>query len=249
MRFGIFGEIFNIEEFLFGFFLGLLVIWLLPKLKPILKVAFKWVREQITVAQENLTASTADPYIQDLIFRLDNNHLANPLFALRQILVAPRLLAPQPAVDPSVDDQQVDRYHTILPPLPDWNTLSGIYRTPSISIAELLNSRSNFLITGEIGTGKTTALASLMVRLTSRRLVAGVAGRLQRLVRLQTGSADVQCLQLTSYPRPQAICVNRHQRAGVVQSCPFASLANAGSIFSKHFASSSARSLRASIWW
>ncbi len=165
MRFGIFGEIFNIEEFLFGFFLGLLVIWLLPKLKPILKVAFKWVREQITVAQENLTASTADPYIQDLIFRLDNNHLANPLFALRQILVSPRLLAPQPAVDPSVDDQQVDRYHTILPPLPDWNTLSGIYRTPSISIAELLNSRSNFLITGEIGTGKTTALASLAFNL------------------------------------------------------------------------------------
>jgi HEAT repeat protein len=60
-----------------------------------------------------------------------------------------------------VDDQQIDRYHSILPPLPDWNTLSGIYRTPSISLKKILDTKSNILITGEIGSGKTTALTFL----------------------------------------------------------------------------------------
>jgi HEAT repeat protein len=100
---------------------------------------------------------------------LDNSHLANPLFSLRQIIVRPRLLAPKPAIDPGVDDQLVDRYHSILPTLPDWNTLSGIYRTPSISLTKVLDTKSNILITGEIGSGKSTALAYLAFEILQAR--------------------------------------------------------------------------------
>jgi hypothetical protein len=161
MAFGLFGARFDLLEFVFGFVLGVLVIWGGRRLKPVAKIAIKWVGEQFTAMRENVTASTADPYIRDLQFRLENNHLANPLFSLPQILIPPRLLLPKAGIDPTVDGQPVDRYHAIIPPLPDWNTLSGIYRTPSIPANRIFDISANVLITGEIGSGKSTALAYL----------------------------------------------------------------------------------------
>lgn len=172
MAFGLFGTRFDLEEFIFGFALGIFTIWAIRRLRPVSKITLIWIREQIVALQENLTASTADPYIQDLVFRLDNHHLANPLFPLRQIIVPPRLIAPHPPTDPSTADQQIDRYHTILAPLPDWNTLSGIYRTPSIPVMSILETDANFLITGDLGAGKTTALSFMalsMIQQESRR--------------------------------------------------------------------------------
>jgi len=172
MTYGLFGTRFDLEEFIFGFALGIFIIWVVLRLRPVSKIAFVWIREQIGALQENLTASTADPYIQDLVFRLDNHHLANPLFPLRQIIVAPRLIAPCPATDPSSEDQQIDRYHSIFPPLPDWNTLSGIYQSPSIPVMSILETDANFLITGDLGTGKTTALSFMalsMIQQETRR--------------------------------------------------------------------------------
>lgn len=172
MTFGLFGTRFDLEEFIFGFALGIFTIWAIRRLIPVSKIAFIWIREQTVALQENLAASTADPYIQDLVFRLDNHHLANPLFPLRQIMVAPRLIAPCPATDPTSEDQQIDRYHSIFPPLPDWNTLSGIYQSPSIPVVSILETDANFLITGDLGTGKTTALSFMalsMIQKETRR--------------------------------------------------------------------------------
>lgn len=161
MRFGLFGERFDAPEFLLGLFLGLFAYWILRRTRPILEVVFKFLKARFQTLRENLAASTAEPYFQDLLFRIDNRHLANPLFPLRQVIVPPKLLIPQPGFDPRTAQDKDGVYPSVLPALPEWNTLAGIYELPSIEVDELLGTDANVMITGELGSGKTTALAFL----------------------------------------------------------------------------------------
>jgi HEAT repeat protein len=165
MTFGLFGSRFDTPEFIFGFFLGLFTLWIIRRIFPILIVAFKWSASQLATWRENLAASTAEPYFQDLLFRIDNLHLANPLFPLRQVIITPRLLIPQTAVDPFSASETTNQYSSVLPSLSDWNTLAGIYQLPSIKIEELLNTDASVLITGDLGSGKSTALAYLALKI------------------------------------------------------------------------------------
>ena len=157
----IFGIRFDKEEFLFGFFLGLFVYWIMRRFRPLLSLAYKWSASQFSTFRENLAASTAEPYIQDLLFRLDSLHLANPLFSLRRVILAPQILINKPPTDPLNLLETENRYHSIMPTYADWNILSAIYKTPSMPIKHLLETDMHVLITGDFGAGKTTALAYL----------------------------------------------------------------------------------------
>jgi len=161
MPFGLFGARFDQAEFLFGLFLGLLIYWLIHRTRPVLISIFKWVRERIKTFLETFSPSSEEPYHVEIQHRLDNYHLANPLFPLRSILIPPAMLIPPQETNPLEDEPHDDQLQKIIPALPDWNVLEAIYNTPTMPITYLLQSEANVLITGELGAGKTTALAYL----------------------------------------------------------------------------------------
>jgi len=168
MPFGIFGGRFDVHEFIFGFILGFLFYLLVRRSKPALKTILEWLRNRARAIIESLTSSSEEPYYQELKYQLDCLHLANPLFPFSQIIIPPRILLPPPPTDPVQAEESEDLYYSILPALPDWNALESLYQSPSILVTHLLDSGENVLITGELGSGKTSALAYLAFTCMSR---------------------------------------------------------------------------------
>ncbi|NIM94351.1 MAG: hypothetical protein GTO18_11675 [Anaerolineales bacterium] len=163
MPFGVFGIQFDLPEFFLGILLGIIITVLILRARPIVKFAREWISTGGKTVKLALTAPNDERYRQDLLFRLDNLHLTNNIFSLRQILIPPRLLVMRPATDPLEEDAHFDRYYSVLPTLPDWNTLAASFQPPSIQLSYLLKSNSNVLITGALGSGKSIALAYIAI--------------------------------------------------------------------------------------
>jgi HEAT repeat protein len=168
MPFGIFGARFDVQEFILGLILGFLLFSLVRRSKPVFRTFLEWIRNHGEAVIESLTSSSEEPYFQELEYQLDCIHLANPLFPFRQIIIPPRILLPPEAADPLEQEQSEDLYPMILPALPDWNALESIYQPPSLPITHLIDSGENVLITGELGSGKTSALIFLAYHCISR---------------------------------------------------------------------------------
>jgi len=161
MPFGIFGARFDVQEFILGLVLGFVLYTLVRRSKPAFLTFIEWIRNRGEAVIESFTSSSEEPYFQELHYQLDSSHLANPLFPFRQIIIAPRILLPPQPTDPMVEEQSEELYPMILPSLPDWNALESVYQPPSLPITRLLDSGDNVLLTGELGSGKTSALIYL----------------------------------------------------------------------------------------
>src|SRR4030067_549383 len=160
----LFGFEFNLPEFFLGLILGIAVGNLVTRAIPWATQAARWGQAQGGQLTEGVTAGPIDRYRRELIAYLQAIHLARPLFALGDILVTPRVLAPPIPPDPLHAEPRPEDTLGVLPNLPDWNHLSAIYQAPSLSLPEALLTGTNLLLTGEVGSGKTTALAHLAWR-------------------------------------------------------------------------------------
>ena len=101
---------------------------------------------------------------KDLIQYSLKSHLASPLFPLEEILIEPSLLALPPQYDnqPALFDGESD---TIIPSLPDFPEFASTYFLQSFHLIESLPNHPNLLLMGKLGSGKTTALLDLTLRL------------------------------------------------------------------------------------
>jgi HEAT repeat protein len=117
---------------------------------------------------ESLSAGATDLVRDELVRRAETMHAARALFALDEICVPPRLLAPPPTADPTRTEALPEDALAVLPNLPDWTLLSGIYRTASLTLRDVFVSDASVLITGEPGSGKSSALAYLAIRCANR---------------------------------------------------------------------------------
>ncbi|HEX9385925.1 MAG TPA: HEAT repeat domain-containing protein, partial [Anaerolineales bacterium] len=70
-------------------------------------------------------------------------------------------IAPPARVEPGVVGIQEDIISQTLPYMPAWPELAAIYRAPTIGVADAIAGRSNIVIVGAAGMGKTVALAHL----------------------------------------------------------------------------------------
>jgi HEAT repeat protein len=171
----VFGYQFNIPEFIFGLVVAVIVLFLLFRISP----AFLWIVRVIANRAgsliEQFRAGAVERYRREMMGRAETMHLARAIFALEEIAVEPRLLVQPPPPDPSQEEVVHESTLAVVPSLPDWDLLSAIYRAPTISIGQALNGDVNLLITGRLGSGKTTALAYLAILAAKRDPRAGPA--------------------------------------------------------------------------
>lgn len=154
-------ENFDRLSFWLGFLAACLFSWLAVRLWR----RFPQAREGLTKRFKNLRAQQAaglDGSLRhEVLKRAQRNHLAGPLFSLDEILVAPRLLAPPPLVDPDQPDPIGSFRPPILPNLPVVPQFSAQYGGESLPLVRVVRSGADLAIIGHPGTGKSTALAYL----------------------------------------------------------------------------------------
>jgi hypothetical protein len=160
---GLFGFQFDLPEFLLGLFGGFLLLLAFNRGLPMARDMLKWGSGQASAAAVVRTSAARDRYRREIETRAQGTHLARALFLLEDIVVPPRLLAPPFPADPSHTEQRPEDTLGALPNLPDWVTMAGIYQTASLSLPTALRYTPRLLITGEPGSGKTTALAYLTI--------------------------------------------------------------------------------------
>jgi HEAT repeat protein len=173
-----FGYRFDWPEFLLGAITATILLWFLRRLSWLGDIIMQTVSTSSNVLGQKISTSSLDRFRKDLIVRAQQSHLANSLFALDEIAIQPRVLAPNIPVDPKSDEPAPESTLDVLPNLPDWTYLSGVYQAPTISLADALADGANLLITGPLGSGKTTALAYLACRAATREPEVGVAADL-----------------------------------------------------------------------
>jgi HEAT repeat protein len=164
----LFGNFFDRGEFIAGIVLGIVLYWVYERAEPIRTAVSNWISERAESSIRRRDRSSIDRYRVDIVAQAQASHMARVLFALDEIVVTPKLLAPPSPSDPEDRDHVPEDTLSIVPNLPDWKFLSGIYSAPTIGLDAALSNGANLLITGHPGSGKSTALAYLAIRLAMR---------------------------------------------------------------------------------
>ncbi len=179
-----------IEPFSFwvGFLAGILLVWLFGKIKVLLSQTTAHWREQQEAAQMRRSSSLEEHHRQNIIRLAQGMHLAAPLFALDEILVPPRLLAPPAYTLPGEPPPPEDILTHSLPYLPAWPELASTYQAPTLTLTEALSGGVNLALAGQPGSGKTVALACLASQIARGEIEAG---ELQRAIPFLLHVADL----------------------------------------------------------
>ena len=150
-------------SFWIGFVVGSAFLLLLNWARPALvEVYEKWAKKRAEA--KIYGAATFESHHRNRVLKkAQGMHLAAPLFALDEILVSPRLLAPPHQPKPGGDDDGYRENQTSLtiPYLPQDSTFAAFYQTETLSIADALSGGSHLVLVGDTGTGKSVALAKI----------------------------------------------------------------------------------------
>jgi hypothetical protein len=144
-----------------GFAIGIAFVWLMGRARPLFNQIREDAKEKREEAQVRRTSGLEDNHRRLTLRRAQGMHLAAPLFALNEILVEPRLIAPPAQVEPGVVPIQEDVISQTLPYMPAWPELAAVYRAPTLGLEEAISGSGHIVIVGAAGTGKTVALAYL----------------------------------------------------------------------------------------
>ncbi len=148
-------------SFWLGVAAGVLLVWLLGALRPLLRQLFQAVRRRIAEARQGFLASTEIRLRNDILRHTQRLHLASPLFSLDEILIEPRLLAPPPPTEPGAPPAGLDISEQVIPYLPDAPEFAAAYGAPTFSLAEALGGGAHLALIAPPGGGKSVALAAL----------------------------------------------------------------------------------------
>jgi hypothetical protein len=162
--------IFRVDQFSFwlGFIAGILFAWVFTRAKRAFPSVLRAIGNWIQITRENLTTGTENRIRQDVLNWAQRQHLAAPLFALDEILIQPRLLAP--AIYSGLEERfdTLDIASLTVPYMPDWPEMETLYGAPSLTLDEALRGGSDLIIIGQPGSGKTVALATLASQIARR---------------------------------------------------------------------------------
>jgi hypothetical protein len=91
--------------------------------------------------------------------RAQKAHIAAQLFSLDEVIIAPKLIAPPPLLDPTQTHDPDSLISTLYPALPDWPEQASQYPVEFLTLAQAVQLGANLVVVGQPGAGKTTALA------------------------------------------------------------------------------------------
>lgn len=148
----------------FSFWIGFAAAWAVVFVLWTQRRSLAAVQARLQVAWDGLrvrlTAGTEHNFREDVRRYAQTAHLGGALFQLDSLKIEPRFLQPPPAFDPN-EPPPDDDLNTIIPELPDWPELAGIYDGPTLTLRDVLSGKDPLVIIGGLGTGKTTTLALL----------------------------------------------------------------------------------------
>ena len=160
-------------SFWLGFIAGALFLFLFNIVRKFLPQIIKATRQQVRETREKLTASVDTRLRNDVVRQAQKQHLASMFFALDEIALEPRLIAPPPMITLHKTPPPVDVVQLTVPYIPDWPELAATYRAPTISLIEALKGQANLVVLGQPGSGKTFSLAWLASRIGRKDPLAG----------------------------------------------------------------------------
>ncbi len=148
-------------SFAIGFLAGTLFWFLIGRIR----VLWQEMRARSRQRREALEAQRARGlearYRQNVLLRAQGMHLAAPLFALDEIYVWIKVLAPPIQPWPGEEMPSVDSVEAHLPYLPWWPELGTTFGMPTLELPQLIYSQAPLALLAPTGYGKTAALAQL----------------------------------------------------------------------------------------
>jgi HEAT repeat protein len=156
-----------------GFVAGALGLWLARKIIPGLPGLIRSVRSRTNRTRSGIIPNNTERLRQETLRYVQGIHLASALFALDEILVEPRILAPPHPILSAEEAPRVDVLSQMIPYLPDWPELAARYSSHSFTLAETLSDGANLILLGGVGSGKSVALAHLICQIVRREEAIG----------------------------------------------------------------------------
>lgn len=146
-------------SFWIGFIAASAFWFMVRAARPLIQqIRENWQESRQEAAMRN-AAGVEDAHRQTVLKIAQGMHLAAPLFALDEIIIEPRLVAPPPQIDPGEDLVLQDQTNIAIPYNPQDPKLSSFYQTETLSIPEALSGGAHLAILGNPGVGKSVALA------------------------------------------------------------------------------------------
>ena len=163
---------FRIEptSFWIGFSSASLFWWLIVRYRSGIGKLLQRIVNKLIIIRQRFKRKEIQHHLAHTLQYAQNMHLANQLFALDDILIAPRLLTPSvPATSDKFPGGE-DVVSNSIPYMPDWPELGTFYEADTLSIAQALAGDSNLVIIGQPGCGKSVTLAALASMAARREL-------------------------------------------------------------------------------
>ncbi len=160
---------FNFPSFLFGAIVATVIWWALSLLKPVFRQLLESLRQQQRERALQGGSDLENTHRKIVFRQTQSAHLAASLFALDEIALETRLLAPPSYAEPGAPRPHIDIAAQAIPYLPDFPEFAAVYKGATLTIPEAISGGVNIIITGQPGSGKSTALASLASCIINRR--------------------------------------------------------------------------------
>lgn len=151
----------DLASFWLGFAVASAFWFMLRAIRPLIgQMRENWQKSRQESALR-AASDVEDAHRQTVLKAAQGMHLAAQLFALDEILITPRLVAPPPQIDPGEDLVLQDQTNIAIPYNPNDPKLASFYQTETLSLPEALSGGAHLAILGEPGVGKSVALAYL----------------------------------------------------------------------------------------
>jgi HEAT repeat protein len=156
---------FDLLSLILGAILATIFWWLIQLVRPLLKQIRLNFRQNKGKVKEKSSTGIEDRYRKLVLRQVQGMHLSASLFALDEIVVPPRLLAPPTQIEPDMAHIEEDVVSQTLPYMPAFPEIAATFRAPFFSLAKALAGNVNIILIGQPGTGKTVALAHLATQI------------------------------------------------------------------------------------
>jgi len=180
--------VFEPISFLIGFTAATLLWWLIAVARPLIEQVRENAKQRAEEAKLRTSSAGEESYRRIVFKRAQKMHLAASLFSLNEIAQPIRLIAPPANKLPGLPPFHEDIVEQTVPYLPGWPELAATFHARTITLGEALSGGLHLVITGQAGTGKTFALASIATQMADR---APEAADLQQFVPVLAHVADL----------------------------------------------------------